>query len=177
MNKLTPPNATALENNVDETLSRIGNINLTNVGKLWNPDTCPEPLLPFLAWAESVPEWSSDWPIAVQRAAIKVRRKVRRTRGTKKAVVDSINAFGGAVVIAEWFEQSPPGDPRTFNVILAANDSYVDEGLQDAMKNTIDEVKPLSAHYVLGVGLSAVAAVGVTGGALAVNYARIELEG
>lgn len=33
-----------------------------SIRELWNPDTCPANLLPWLAWSFSVDRWDDKWP-------------------------------------------------------------------------------------------------------------------
>jgi len=63
---LLPPNATALEHAADAAMARIADVNVP-IRDLWNPDLCPEALLPWLAWALSVEPWDADWPVWQQR--------------------------------------------------------------------------------------------------------------
>ncbi|MCW8965368.1 MAG: phage tail protein I, partial [Candidatus Pacearchaeota archaeon] len=123
MNKLLPPNATELEKHLVETTERASAQNINAVSELWNADTCPVKFLPWLAWAEGVQEWSSQWSEPVQRAVIKTTRQTRRYRGTAKAVIDAVAGFGGTSVIKEWFEKSPQGTPGTFDVTIVGGDS------------------------------------------------------
>lgn len=41
-----------------------------SIRELWNPDTCPANLLPWLAWSFSVDRWDDKWPEATKRAVI-----------------------------------------------------------------------------------------------------------
>lgn len=42
-----------------------------SIRELWNPDTCPANLLPWLAWSFSVDRWDDKWPEATKRAVIR----------------------------------------------------------------------------------------------------------
>ena len=176
--KFLPPNATELEQAIDAAIeNRLSNIDLSPVSTLWNPDTCPLNLLPWLAWAESVKEWSEKWSEPVQRATIKANRSVRRKRGTKQAVIDAVAALSGIAVIQEWFDQTPPGAPHTFDIVISGNDGYVESGLQQSIINAIDNVKRLSSHYTLGVGLNAQGKLNFIGVAQVVTMKRLNFEG
>lgn len=52
---ILPPNSSALERDIEESggKKRIEAIDVP-VGKLWNPQTIPAEILPYLAWALSV---------------------------------------------------------------------------------------------------------------------------
>jgi phage tail P2-like protein len=173
-NDLLPLNATQLERNLSETIARLSNVDVTNVSALWNADTCPLYLLPWLAWAEQVPNWTSNWTEVVQRTSIKTQRAIRKKRGTKQAVVDAVASFGGTAVIREWFEMSPVGTPHTFDVVITGGADYIEAGLQTAMINSINDVKPMRSHYTLGVGLVSVAPLYMSGVGQVVNYHRLQ---
>ena len=124
MDSLLPPNATTFEHDVEATLARLSNVDVTPLSELWNPDTCSAELLPWLAWAEGVEEWSTLWSVSVQRAVIKAQRLIRRKRGTKAAVVAAVQALSGSATIKEWYQRTPPGTPHTFDITIAGGDGY-----------------------------------------------------
>jgi hypothetical protein len=74
---------------------RLGKID-TPFRELWNAQTCPEELLPYLAWGLSVDQWSADWPLYIRRARVASAIEIQRRKGTPKSVVDVINSFGGS---------------------------------------------------------------------------------
>ncbi|MBX9612430.1 MAG: phage tail protein I [Burkholderiales bacterium] len=91
---LLPPNATAVEAGLDRTMAmRISALPHT-VPTLWHADTCPAPLLPYLAWALSVDEWDSDWSAGRKRAVILESRGIHRQKGTPAAIRRSLAALG-----------------------------------------------------------------------------------
>ncbi|EQU65680.1 phage tail protein I [Escherichia coli HVH 209 (4-3062651)] len=47
-----------------------------SIRELWNPDTCPANLLPWLAWAFSVDRWDEKWPEATKRAVNRLEASV-----------------------------------------------------------------------------------------------------
>ena len=59
--RLLPGNASELERLAAEALAQIERVPVP-IRDLWNPDTCPVALLPYLAWAFSVDRWSQAWP-------------------------------------------------------------------------------------------------------------------
>lgn len=129
---LLPPNATELELAVEQAFSkRLGQINVS-VKDLWNPSTCPDRLLTWLAWAMSVDNWVEAPPSLVfdhekltaaeqalydereaerkavfkkQREIIKHAFYVHKHKGTIGAIrkaLESLNA--GDIRVQEWFE-------------------------------------------------------------------------
>lgn len=177
MNKLLPPNASALEHHLADTIEANSAIDVSRISSLWDADTCPAYLLPWLAWAEKVDEWSSSWSVAVQREVIKAQRLVRRNRGTKASVVAAIEALSGATTIKEWYEHAPKKTPHTFDVVITGGDGYIEAELQQAMFRAIDRSKPVRSHYTLGIGLTAAARIGFAGVARIAAYRRLQLQG
>ena len=74
------------------------------VGDLWNPDTIPAHLLPWLAWALSVDDWDREWPEAVKRAVIAESVEVHRRKGTRAGMHRALVAQGysGARIVEAW---------------------------------------------------------------------------
>src|SRR5262245_44884791 len=118
MTSLLPPNATPLERALEMLMAeRLGDID-TPLREVWSAETCPEELLPWLAWALSVDQWSADWPLHIRRARVATAIAIQRIKGTARSVVDVVSSFGGEVVVREWFERTPPGDPHTFDLTV-----------------------------------------------------------
>lgn len=174
MDSLLAPNATQLEHDIEETTARLSLVDVTPTSDIWNPDTCPAHLLPWLAWAEKVDEWSSQWSKSVQREVIKAQRLVRRKRGTKAAVVASVQALTGSAAIKEWFEYSPQKTPHTFDITITGGDGYIDAELQDSMIRAIDRSKPVRSHYTLGIGINSASSLNFAGVAMVATYKRME---
>ena len=70
---------------------------------VWNPDTCPERFLPWLAWSVSVDEWDASWSLARKREVIRNSVAIHRLKGTPGAVRRAIAARGYSSKISEWF--------------------------------------------------------------------------
>jgi len=95
---ILPTNATPLELNLEQASGTSMEAMPVAIRDLYNPDTCPEHLLPWLAWAWDVEQWQSDWGITMQRAVIKASWKVHNHMGTKAALVQALEALGYAPV-------------------------------------------------------------------------------
>jgi phage tail P2-like protein len=97
---LLPPNATAPERALEQAMARLAAVPVP-LRQLWNPQTCPVSLLPWLAWALRVREWDSNWPEATQRAVIAASVPVHKRKGTLGSIKQALAAAGypDAVVI------------------------------------------------------------------------------
>ena len=98
---LLPPSSTPLERAIDQTAAARLSALPSVVASLWNADTCPAPLLPYLAWAMSVDEWNDGWGVDKKRAVIKESRHIHQHKGTLSAINRALAAIGqpGATVI------------------------------------------------------------------------------
>ncbi|MBL4929325.1 phage tail protein I [Fuscibacter oryzae] len=90
---LLPSNATEAEVALDLATARIGEIPIV-ARTLWNPETCPTYLLPWLAWALGVDEWDSSWSEDAKRATIAASVDIHRHKGTVAAVKRAVAAAG-----------------------------------------------------------------------------------
>ncbi len=101
---LLPPNASAGQRTIEQTVARTTDIALPNAS-LWDPWTCPKDLLPTLAWALSINEWRSDWPETYQRQMIAASIEVHRQGGTVAGLREALRVAGfGEVELIEGHE-------------------------------------------------------------------------
>lgn len=178
MNSLLPPNATPLERAFEKATARIGDVP-TPMRDMWNADTCPVDLLPWLAWALSIDTWQPYWPEHVKRARIRTALEIQRRKGTAQSVRQVVAAFGGAVQLREWWQQEPPGPPHTFEMVL----TLTGEGGETATAKYVDDViaevsrtKPVRSHFTFTQGVQAKFAVGVIFAARVASYRRLQLQ-
>ncbi len=113
MTSLLPPNATAEEQALEQSTSRIGDVPVP-VADVWNPYTCPENALPFLAWAFSVDHWDVTWSLSIKRQVVAIAIQVHRIKGTLGAIEDALAALDVNAVVSEWFSYG--GDAYKFKV-------------------------------------------------------------
>jgi len=176
MTTLLPPNSTEMELALEQLLgARIGAIN-TPYRDLWSAQTCPEELLPWLAWALSIDQWSADWPLHIRRARVATAIEIQRIKGTAQSVIDVVDSFGGSVVVREWFQQDPIGTPHTFDLTVTLGGENAEAPEQEFIDAVISEVartKPVRSHFTFTVSQTARARVGLRAVARPVVAARI----
>lgn len=177
-NSLLPPAATPFERHAEAATARIV-APPPDIRRVWNPDTCPAALLPWLAWAFGVEDWRDYWTEATKRTIVRNAIPLRRKRGTRAAVEDVVRSFGSSIVLREWWEASPPGTPHTFSVVInyAAGGATVTAEFQADIVRQVERAKPLRSHFTVGVGLSAAGALNVCGYVRAGTYTRLQLTG
>lgn len=164
MTSILPPNATDLERALELLLdARIDAIDVP-LRALWLAETCPEDELPFLAWALSVDQWSPDWPLHIRRARVAAAIIIQRIKGTAQSVVDVVQSFGGNVLIREWFEMDPPGDPHTFSLTVSLTGTggqAPTAAFIDAVVAEVSRTKPVRSHFDFTVAVDARARIGL----------------
>lgn len=173
---LLPPSATASERAIEAAVvERVP----APIRELWDPDTCPAALLPWLAWALSIDAWKDYWPEHIKRARIRNAIAIQRKKGTVQSVRDVAASFGGQIALREWFQNTPPTVPHTFDVVLTVSG----EGGQTATAQFIDDVaaeidrtKPLRSHMTITQGVEAIGAVGIAVGVRVAIYRRMQFE-
>lgn len=147
---LLPPNASDLELAVEKVLSRTEQIPVT-IDTLWDPETAPENTLPWLAWALSVDEWSSAWSVETKRRVIANSVELHRKKGTRGAINLAMSGINIETEITEWFEQSPPGRPGTFNVDATLNaDGFTFDQWRE-LSGAIHSAKNVRSHCTVSM--------------------------
>lgn len=142
---LLPRNSTSLEVQAALALAQIQRVPIP-LRQLCNPNTCPVPLLPYLAWAFSVDRWDSRWPESAKRAAIRSAYFVHSRKGTIGAVRRVVEPLGYTLNITEWWEFETAGLPGTFSLVLDLPEDGDPEQAYDELIWLIDDAKPVSRH-------------------------------
>ncbi|UXY16725.1 phage tail protein I [Chitiniphilus purpureus] len=144
MNSLLPPGAGPIEH----ALTLAGAQALDRVPlpfrTLWNPDTCPAPLLPYLAWAFSVDRWDASWSEATKRQVIRDAFYVHQHKGTIGALRRVVEPFGYDLTVIEWWQMEPAGEPGTFALEVSVLDEGISPELYAELERLVDDAKPLS---------------------------------
>lgn len=142
---LLPSNATALERQAALALAQIQRVPIP-LRQLWNPDTCPVELLPYLAWAFSVDRWDSRWPEAAKRSAIRSSHYIHSRKGTIGALRRVVEPLGYLIEVREWWQTVPEGVPGTFELQVGVLDTGITEAMYAELTSLIDDAKPVSRH-------------------------------
>lgn len=175
MNELLPHNATRFETDLSGAISQISDVPVP-VRDMWNPDTAPEELLPWLAWALSIDDWVTTWTDREKRDAIKAAIFVQKTKGTIGAVKAQLAVMNIDVDVVEWHQNEVIGPAYTYEIRVDASSNAASlEAIQTAIA-TIDRVKSLRSHMTMaqvGTSTSAgpyFAAVAGMGNEITVEY-------
>jgi phage tail P2-like protein len=168
---LVPPNWTQQEYEMARATERMSAVPVP-IRELWNPETCPSALLPWLAWALVVDAWDSSWTDQQKRNAIIQSINIHRHKGTLGAVKAVFALLGVSAVIVEWWQQSPPGTPYTFNVIVAGTNAYT--AVQDSIVNAINRVKPVRSEMFVSEVNGLLGTINAVGYVCATMFQRLE---
>jgi phage tail P2-like protein len=150
---LLPPNASATTTAIETVMAERTEGLSGFIAPLWNVDTCPEALLPWLAWSFSVEVWDHAWPEATKRKVIRKSIAVHRVKGTRKSVEEALAAIGTRATIVEWWESDaqPSAMAGTFEIWLDLADLLVVSAdlpkLLQGLRAVVDAAKPVSVHY------------------------------
>lgn len=175
---LLPPNASRIEKAFEKVVMQMAAIP-TPVREVWNADTCPLPLLPWLAWALGIRQWNAGWSEPVRRSVVRNAFAIARRKGTRRSVREVVEAFGGAIAIRENFELTPPGPAHTFSAVLTLNGQSgepVTARFVEEVVAEIERTKPVRSHFTFQQGLSFGASIAVVAAIRPVVIRRLELE-
>ncbi|MFC3549454.1 phage tail protein I [Lysobacter cavernae] len=178
MSSLLPRNSVPAERAIEAATARIGDVP-TPLRDLWNPDTCPTDMLPWLAWALSIDGWKPYWPEHVKRARIRMALDIQRRKGTAQSVRQVVAAFGGFVQLREWWQLDPRGPPHTFEMVLTLSGEGGETATAQYVDDVIGEVsrtKPVRSHFTFTQGLQGIGGVGIGAGARAAVYRRLQFQ-
>lgn len=142
---LLPRNATALERQAAQALAHIQRVPIP-LRQLYNPDLCPLPLLPYLAWAFSVDRWDSQWTETAKRAACKAAYFIHSRKGTIGALRRIVEPLGYLIEVVEWWQTVPLGTRATFALRIGVLETGITEERYQELVWLIDDAKPLTRH-------------------------------
>lgn len=141
--RLLPVGSSQLEVAAAEACARLQQLPVP-LRTLWNPQTCPLPLLPYLAWAWSVDRWDQEWPEETKRAVVAASQFIHRRKGTISAIRRVVEPLGYVINVHEWWQTSEP--PGTFRLDIGVLESGIDEAMFNEMERLIGDAKPVSRH-------------------------------
>ncbi|MEQ9721133.1 phage tail protein I [Yersinia alsatica] len=146
MNKrLLPVGSTPLEIAAAQACARIADIDVP-LRQLWNTDTCPLELLPYLAWAWSVDRWDESWPEATKRAVVNASFYVHKRKGTLGAIRRVVEPLGYLIRVIEWWKTNET--PGTFRLDVGVLETGITEEMYPELERLIFDAKPCSRHLI-----------------------------
>ncbi|NHB96352.1 phage tail protein I [Photorhabdus stackebrandtii] len=143
--RLLPTGSTVLEIAAAKACSQLQNIPVP-LRQLWNPDTCPEELLPYLAWAWSVDRWDENWPVNTKREVIKNSLFLHKHKGTIGAIRRVVEPLGYLIKIQEWWQNNET--PGTFQLGIGVQENGITEETFLELERLIYDAKPVSRHLI-----------------------------
>jgi phage tail P2-like protein len=141
---LLPPNASQLLRDLESVFGDSFDLPTLN-RYVVNPDLAPVHILPWLAWALSVDDWSDNWSEQVRRNVIKASVEVHRKKGTIGALKKALQAFNYEnVKVEEWFEYG--ADPYFFRVFFDVREPGFDVNVLPQVQKVIESTKNARSH-------------------------------
>lgn len=154
---LLPPSASRLEHLTAAALAY--NLTPELITSTRFADTCPAPLLPWLAWARSVDWWELAESEDQQRALIKASYRLHQRKGTPWAIKEALNVlgFGDSTIIERATGRSydgtlnyngnePHGDPTRWAVYRVILTRPVTTEQANRIKRLLAEMAPARCH-------------------------------
>ncbi|MCX8678615.1 phage tail protein I [Gilliamella sp. B2865] len=138
---LLPPSSTTLEKRLSQAMVCDFPILLRS---LWNPQTCPYELLPYLAWQYSVDYWDENWTEQIKRKVIAEAFEIHQHKGTKEAIRRAVSSFGYLIDLIEWWQNDKT--PGTFSIEIGVLDKGITDESYNELVRIIEDVKPVSRH-------------------------------
>ncbi|WP_292065997.1 phage tail protein I [Brevundimonas sp. UBA7664] len=141
---------------------------------VWNPETCPADLLPWLGWGLSIDIWDPAWPEETKRQMIAQAIERQRRKGSVAAVREVLDAFAVGLSIHEWFNTGLP--PYTFEVRLPVEGGETPlASFIEKVADQVVRVKPARAHFTVAQTLDLAAEVGLLAVGRAAAAHRMEM--
>lgn len=141
---LLPPNASQLLRDLESVFGDSFDLPTLN-RYVVNPDLAPVHILPWLAWAVSVDDWSDSWSEEVRRNVIKASIEVHKKKGTIGALKKALQAFNYEnVKVEEWFEYG--ADPYFFRVFFDVVEPGFDVNILPEVLKVIQNTKNARSH-------------------------------
>jgi phage tail P2-like protein len=95
---ILPNNRTALEHALEGVSAARFPLPTELVASVWNPDTCPADLLPYLAWGLSVDLWDDNWHEATKREVCRKSLILHRLKTTPAGIKAHVEVAGSEVL-------------------------------------------------------------------------------
>lgn len=144
---LLPHNATSPERAL-EAVTGPAQLPPVLLRAIWDPESCPVELLPWLAYAFSVDVWDPQWAAEDKRAVIACSAQVHRHKGTVQSVQAALKSagYGDAEVIErygwEFYDGTATHDGGT---TYAEPDHWAEYRVKLARPITIDQANQVRA--------------------------------
>ena len=143
--RLLPSGSTQLEVAAAQALAQIGRLK-GPLRELWDPQTCPLTLLPYLAWAFSVDRWDENWTESAKRSAVRAAWFVHKHKGTVGALRRVVEPLGYLIRITEWWQTHD--NPGTFRLDVGVLETGITEEMYLELERLIADAKPCSRHLI-----------------------------
>lgn len=156
MTNLLPPNATPNEKAMHAAvMSQMPADRFDEINTYKDPQTCPEYLLPYLAWERGVDEWDTNWSTQTKRDVIASAPEEQSHGGTVYAVKQALASLGFEMTLTEsWQDGGLPHSFKLFASLNQLNGITLDDEAYKLIHRKVTRAKPVRSQYDLQFGLS-----------------------
>lgn len=119
------------------------------VNEAFDPDICPLPNLPWLAFHYGVDVWSTAWSEDQKRAVVRDAYRNFRARGTRSGLIAALGNLVSEVQVIEWWEEA--ATPGTFRVDVVGSEASTSVQAQAAIAEIIKRSAAHTRHYTITV--------------------------
>lgn len=140
---ILPSSSSELEILASQALNKVERVSIP-ISQLYNADTCPADLLPYLAWAWSVDRWDPLWSTQTKRNVIKASYSVHKKKGTIASLRRVVEPLGYLITVTEWWKYN--GTPGTFKLDIGVLDTGITDEMYQELERLISDAKPVSRH-------------------------------
>lgn len=170
MTNLLPPNSTANEKAMHAAvMSQMPADRFDEINTYKDPQTCPEYLLPYLAWERGVDEWDANWPAQTKRDVVDSAPEEQAHGGTVYAIKRALASLGFEMALTEAWETD--GLPHSFQLFASLNNVSgitLDAEAHKLIHRKVRRTKNVRSQYDLqfGIGFNQQISIGTAAHAL-----------
>jgi phage tail P2-like protein len=135
MTSILPDNSTALERALEHAVATALARKQSVFPNLWNPNTVPTHLLPWLAEAMGVLEWDSAAPQAEQRATLANVWQQYRHGGQRRGINKAIEPLGFNAELRPW--HTTAGTPYSLLAVCWSHDRALTSSILNRLQARI----------------------------------------
>lgn len=84
------------------------------------------------------------------------------------------------MALTEWWQESPPGTPHTFKLLLTLSGMDGNFATADFVNDVIDEVtrtKPVRSHFTFTQGIQSRSGIGIVAAVRIATYTHLQFSG
>lgn len=174
MTNLLPPNSTPNEKAMHAAvMSQMPADRFDEINTYKDPQTCPEYLLPYLAWERGVDEWDTNWPTQTKRDVVESAPEEQAHGGTVYAIKRALASLGFEMTLTEAWQSD--GLPHSFQLFASLNNLTgitLDAEAHKLIHRKVRRTKNVRSQYDLQFGIGFNQQISIGAGIQAVSLVQ-----